>query len=276
MALHEHLVCKRLTAIMALFGSCLSLLKDKMFCQLLQWPFMSSWIVKSCSLLFCWTPLWRSLMGNLMLGFTIWEVNWETTMSHLSLPSFLLVQCTVQSVYRFSLSLWSATAISDVARACRSKKMLCKSLKKHASLDVSDPCIRTNRFAKPTATTRSHWWSRVEPILGGRGRPPSKTKSLSWTSYTRARHWFLGCFILACARRTQVALATFRDMHSQSWGSAFDALNPLSVPTLSTCIVCFWPWNLSLVLLSWLHLQYGCMTLLYFCTWANWDFLSET
>ena len=107
---------------LALFGSCLSLLKDKMFCQLLQWPFMSSWIVKSCSLLFCWTPLWRSLMGNLMLGFTIWEVNWETTMSHLSLPSFSLVQCTVQSVYRFSLSLWSATAISDVARACRSKK----------------------------------------------------------------------------------------------------------------------------------------------------------
>ena len=84
---------------------------------------MSSWIVKSCSLLFCWTPLWRSLMGNLMLGFTIWEVNWETTMSHLSLPSFSLVQCTVQSVYRFSLSLWSATAISDVARACRSKKL---------------------------------------------------------------------------------------------------------------------------------------------------------
>ena len=107
---------------MALFGSCLLLLKDKMFCQLLQWPFMSSWIVKSCSLLFCWTPLWRSLMGNLMLGFTIWEVNWETTMSHLSLPSFSLVQCTVQSVYRFSLSLWSATAISDVARACRSKR----------------------------------------------------------------------------------------------------------------------------------------------------------
>ena len=28
--------------------------------------------------------------------------------------------------------------------------MLCKSLKKHASLDVSDPCIRINHFAKPT------------------------------------------------------------------------------------------------------------------------------
>ena len=42
-------------------------------------------------------------------------------------------------------------------------------------------------------------------------------------------------------------------------------------------IVCFWPWNLSLVLLPWLHFQYGCITMLYFCTWeANWDFLSET
>ena len=32
------------------------------------------------------------------------------------------IHCTVQSVYRFSRSLRLATAISDIARACRSKK----------------------------------------------------------------------------------------------------------------------------------------------------------
>ena len=51
--------------------------------------------------------------------------------------------------------------------------MLCKSLKKHASLDVSDPCIRINHFAKQT---RDHEKPLV--IQGGTdpGGPPSPPK----------------------------------------------------------------------------------------------------
>ena len=47
-----------------------------------------------------------------------WEANWE-----LDFP-FRLALLYSFSVYRFSLSFRSATAISDVARACRSKKRI--------------------------------------------------------------------------------------------------------------------------------------------------------
>ena len=78
------------------------------------WPFLSSWIVKLASfLLFAdW-----AVKRNLLVGSITWEANWELFYFPLSLQ--FLVQFTV---YRLSRSLRLATAISDVARACRSKK----------------------------------------------------------------------------------------------------------------------------------------------------------
>ena len=58
------------------------------------------------------------LLGHLMVpvDFIAWEANWKLVCQFRL--AFLYSFC----VYRFSLSFRSATAISDVARACRSKK----------------------------------------------------------------------------------------------------------------------------------------------------------
>ena len=80
------------------------------------WPFLSSWIVKLASfLLFAdW-----AVKRNLLVGSITWEANWEL----FYFPGPLSLQFLVQfTVYRLSRSLRLATAISDVARACRSKK----------------------------------------------------------------------------------------------------------------------------------------------------------
>ena len=64
------------------------------------------------------TILFSLLLGHLLVfvDSITWEANWELVF--LFRLAFLYSSC----VYRFSLSFRSATAISDVARACRSKK----------------------------------------------------------------------------------------------------------------------------------------------------------
>ena len=54
--------------------------------------------------------------------------------------------------------------------------MLCKSLKKHASLDVSDPCIRINHFAKPTRDHEKPLVIQGGTDPGGEGAPPPPPK----------------------------------------------------------------------------------------------------
>ena len=65
------------------------------------------------------------------------------TASCLTQPSG--IHCTVQSVYRFSRSLRLATAISDVARACRSKKIIV--WKKCLLADGDDSTLSRTFFA---------------------------------------------------------------------------------------------------------------------------------
>ena len=77
------------------------------------WPFLSSWIVK--------LPLSLLLIG-LSKGICSSTPSRERLIGNSLIFRLGSSQCTVSSVYRFSLSLRSATAISDVARACRSKK----------------------------------------------------------------------------------------------------------------------------------------------------------
>ena len=54
--------------------------------------------------------------------------------------------------------------------------MLCKSLKKHASLDVSDPCIRINHFAKPTHDHEKPLVIQGGTDPGGEGGGPPRTR----------------------------------------------------------------------------------------------------